>query len=129
MVSHMVQILDTLGTLNSNSEYDFLSALNPYVDNLNDPFNIDINPFSNLNINCKFYNEDSFFSEFESCTDILLLSDNIQSKFSGFCEFISQVKKKNIVFNIIAIQEIWFLTDPDKFYIPGYQKFIFKSRN
>ena len=90
----MVQILDTLGTLNSNSEYDFLSALNPYVDNLNDPFNIDINPFSNLNINCKFYNEDSFFSEFESCTDILLLSDNIQSKFSGFCEFISQVKKK-----------------------------------
>ena len=97
MVSHMVQILDTLGTLNSNSEYDFLSALNPYVDNLNDPFNIDINPFSNLNINCKFYNEDSFFSEFESCTDILLLSDNIQSlpsKFSGFCEFISQVKKK-----------------------------------
>lgn len=104
----MVHTLDTLGSLNSNSEYDFLSALNPYVDNLNDPPYININPFSNLNINCKYNNKD-FLSEFESCKDILLLSANIESvpsKFSAFCELISQVKKKTIVFDIIALQEI-----------------------
>ena len=61
-----------------------------------------------------------------------VLSVNIQSlssKFSGFYEFISQVKQKNIVFDIIALQELWSLPDPDKFFIPGYQRIIFKSRN
>ena len=40
-----------------------------------------------------------------------------------------RLSKKNIVFDIIALQELWSLPDPDKFFISGYQKIIFKSRN
>ena len=84
-----------------------------------------------MKIKCKYYDEDAFITEFESCKDILLLSANIQSlssKFSGLCDFIHQLRLKNVAFDVVALQEIWSLPDPDKFIIPGYQRILFKTR-
>ena len=60
-----------------------------------------------------------------------MLSANIQSlssKFSKLVEFISMLKSKNIILDLIALQEIWNVTDPNLFNIPGYQKIVIKTR-
>ena len=61
---------------------------------------------------------------------ITCLSLNIQSlpsKYNEFLDLINQFFSNNIHFDIIALQELWTLNDPDIFAINGY-KFIFKSR-
>jgi len=120
-----------LGSLNSNSEYDFSNELNLYFGNANDLFDIDVNPFENLKINCNYFDESTFISKLENCKEFILLSANIQSlssKFSKPVEFISMLKSKNIILDLIALQEIWNVTDPNLFNIPGYQKIVIKTR-
>ena len=97
VVSFTENIYNTLGSLNSNSEYDFFNKLNLYFENANDLFDIDVNPFENLKINCNYYDEKTFIYELENCKEFILLSANIQSlssKFSKLLEFTSLLKSK-----------------------------------
>ena len=97
VVSFTENIYNTLGSLNSNSEYDFFNKLNLYFGNANDLFDIDVNPFENLKINCNYYDETTFIYELENCKEFILLSANIQSlssKFSKLVEFTSLLKSK-----------------------------------
>ena len=120
-----------MGSLNSNFEYNFSNELNLYFGNANDLFDIDVNPFENLKINCNYFDESTFISKLENCKEFILLSANIQSlfsKFSKLVEFISMLKSKNIILDLIALQEIWNVSDPNLFNIPGYQKIVIKTR-
>ena len=60
------------------------------------------------------------------------MSFNIQSlpsKFTEFQEFISNFNVNRCSPDIILLQEIWNLQNPDLFHIPGYSPLIFKSRS
>ena len=77
VVSFTENIYNTLGSLNSNSEYDFFNKLNLYFENANDLFDIDVNPFKNLKINCNYYDEKTFIYELENCKEFIFLRANI----------------------------------------------------
>ena len=123
---------DNLGSLNNKNEYDLASTLNNYFNIQNDSFNADIDPFLNFKIMCKYYNESSLMSEFTGCNDFLILNANIQSlpsKFSELKDMLLQLQENNIMFDIIALQEIWSISDPEHFNLPGYQTLIYKTRS
>ena len=59
------------------------------------------------------------------------MSLNIQSlpsKFTEFEEFINDLCSKNCITDIICLQELWRLNDPDFFDLDNFHKLVFKSR-
>ena len=121
-----------MGALNSNNDYDLTGVLNWYLKNSNDPLSNDFDPFSNIKINCKYYDVSSLKNELLENSAFLILNANIQSltsKFSCFNDMIGEFMSCNIRFDIIALQETWDIVDPDHFYLPGYQRMFYKTRS
>ena len=61
----------------------------------------------------------------------LCLNWNIQSlpaKWTFFTEFLSELSNRNFSFDVIALQELWQLNEPELYSLPGYQKFIYRTR-
>ena len=117
--------------LNSNSLFDFLHLYNEDRDNDNSDDTVDDSPYANIDLKCDYFTEDEFIEQFGSNTGLSYLSLNIQSlaaKFDDFCEFIQEFSNKNFYFDIIPLQEVWKIHDPDVFRIDGYQELVFKSR-
>jgi len=61
-----------------------------------------------------------------------MMSLNIQglpAKFAEFEEFINELGRKIFIPDIICLQELWRINDPDFFDLQNYHKLIFKSRS
>ena len=89
-------------------------------------------PYINSEISCEYYDTENFLSTFGKMSNFLMISLNIQSlpaKFAEFEEFITELGSKNCIPDIICLQELWRLNDPDLFDLHNYQKLIFKSRS
>ena len=108
--------------------YDFISKFN----NLDlDDFNFD-NPFSNVEINSNYYDENEFCARYRNFSGLSLITWNIQSlnsKFDGFKEFISTLSEKNIIIDVFALQEVFNIENDNFFNIEGYDLFYKCRKN
>jgi exonuclease III len=112
--------------LGAGAGVDFLDILRGNDDD------IDLNsPYSNSEISCEIYDTANFTSTFSNSKNFSMMSLNIQSlqaKFSEFEEYIYELSRNNCNFDVICLQELWRLNDPDFFDLNNYQKLVFKSR-
>jgi hypothetical protein len=125
-----------LGNLIDNPDYDFLKALSSNNDPENNessfPFlNDDIDSPYNLNVFNSLYVDHLSVCNSPLNEKINILSLNVQSlsaKFSELKDFLDHCYAKNFLPDIILLQEIWQITDPNIFSLNNYQPLIFKCR-
>ena len=143
MVGDNVEV--PLDSLERDEQYDFLHQFSGnqsdtvFFDNVEDdnPFitnNAEINdcPYNNVRIDCQYYTETSFLDRFSTCNKFCLLNWNIwglASKWDALNDFLSELRSKTFLFDIIAFQEIFQLVRPEVYKIPGYQNIIFRCRS
>jgi len=102
---------------NEENESEFDHADTPYSQSIFDTSYIDIL---------------SYLDKQRNSTNISLLSLNIQSlpsKFNELTSLIISLSQNNCSPEIIALQEIWQVSDASHFPLPGYQPIIFKTRS
>lgn len=115
--------IEPLDSLNSNIRYDLTKDLNLYF-SLNDP------EYDFTDTPSDFFDSNTFISKFKHVNKPLYISLNIQSlmsKFNELKEFINLMLKAGLNIEIIALQEIWAIQNPDLINIPGFN-FISKER-
>ena len=116
---------DHIKSLNKNSNLNILPTL------IRADADADTNLYSMLTIDSNFYDSDSFISKFKGSNKPLFLNINIQSlnsKFEKLKCFIANITNKNIVIDIIALQETWHVRYPQLLLLPGFQPLIFSNR-
>ena len=110
---------------------NFASALNNWLtSNSENDEDIFDSPYEGNTISCEYYDNAQFTSKFKNINNLSILSFNIQSlsaKFTEFDEFVHSFGK--FKFDVICLQELWRLQNPDLFNLNGYHKLSFKSRN
>ncbi|MFO0002061.1 MAG: endonuclease/exonuclease/phosphatase family protein, partial [bacterium] len=110
-----------------NENLDFFTGYNRiYHDTA-----IDDNPYYAMQISSKFYDIESLASAEFIKNRPIFLSINIQSLQSKFEQLRSELDEcvsKNISIDVIALQEIWDVSHPELFVIPGYKPLICKKR-
>ena len=109
-----------------------ISHFSNVFDNNNHDSDPIVNPFLSKNLNCNFYDEDSFTSSFANCEMPIVLNINIQyllSKYENLKYLISRLGSKGIIIDIISLQEISNINDPLSISLPGFHPFIFNSRS
>ena len=117
-----------LDSLINDPNFDFFHQFNKFFDNDDDA---NTSPYGNLNINCVYLDEEQFVVKYQNIGNLSIMSINVQSlqaKFSELNEFISLLAENGCNPEIIALQELWHLNDPDIFILKDYQKLVFKSR-
>jgi len=116
-----------LDVLNHNENLDFFTGYNRiYHDTV-----LDDNPYYGMQISSKFYDIESLASAEFIRNRPIFLSINIQSLQSKFEQLRSELDEcasKNISIDVIALQEIWDVSHPELFVIPGYKPLICKKR-
>ena len=120
--------VDTLSALNNAAHLDFRTAYNRMYLDVND---INNDPYSDLIIDSKFYDMLSLPSIVNDNASPILLSINIQSLMSKYDElrsFIIEMSCKKIQIDVIAVQEVWEVREPEILSIPGFQNFVYKTR-
>lgn len=91
--------------------------------NVTDLFYSDDNPYENIQIDSKFYDNNEFFSTFSANNQPILLNLNVQSlnsKFSDLRVFVLEAMKTKVNIAIIALQETWKIPNIDSISIPGF---------
>ena len=129
----MADVTFDLDDLVSNNNFDFISSLSNTDGDSGHPFNLDViySPYSHSTFSTDYIDPIAFCSKFPSSPNLSLLSLNIQSlpsKFTEFFDLITLMTKSNCNPDILCLQEIWKISDPLPFSIPGYQPLIFTSR-
>ncbi len=107
--------------LNNNPDLDFFTKFKQ---------NPDIVPFVEYSLDCKYYDENCFISEYKNNGNQIVLSINIQSLASKFDELLNIIDKfesKGVNIAIIALQEVWLIPENSHFYIKGFN-FVSKTR-
>ena len=113
-----------LETLNKNPDLDFF---------LNNNSLLRSSSYEMLtnDLNYGFINEDKLSESFsENENSFLTLSMNIQSlcsKFNDLHTFLASLKQKKVKINLLSLQEVWKIPDPNLLQLPGY-KFFYKAR-
>jgi hypothetical protein len=111
--------------LNANPHYDLTNIeLFQPNDDLND------NPYANVEIDSLFYDNNSFRNNFASSRNPIILNINIQSlqsKFENLKNFLLSSLNDKIPIDIIALHEIWQISDPNSINIPGFS-FVYIQR-
>ena len=113
---------DVERTLNDNIDLDFFRKYEEYFS--------EGSPYEYIDIECKYYTENSFFNEHKKSQNSLILNLNIQSlssKFEPLKELLNISQNNNVLYEIITMQEIWKIVNPEAFNIPGY-KFVYTDR-
>ena len=113
--------------LNADMSHNIMDKLLNDNDNDND----NVNPYSEINFNSCFYNQESFIDKFSNSKCPLFLNLNIQSlnsKYEKLKNFILTLTNKGIQIEIIALQETWKIKHIQLLNIPGFQPIIFKNR-
>ena len=120
---------DRVGSIHqilNNIEYDFLSR---YKDSTLNDNNFE-NPYYEIDLSCKYFDNKQFIEKLKQFQTLKFLSWNIQSlnsKFIQLKEYIDYLKENKTKVDIIALQEVWAIQDPDIFKIDDYI-FIHKCR-
>ena len=121
-----------LGSLNANPNLDISNSINTFNANLNNFLNEhDADPFDGYDINSVFYDEPTFTDKLKNSKNPLILNLNIQglnSKFDKLSELTDVLEQKNVLVDIIAIQETWEINNVDLISLSNFQRFVFKSR-
>ena len=115
---------DRISNIQSDRNYNFHAKLKTQ----NDDEIID--PFENIEIQCKYSNIDETISKMKSNKGLKLLSWNIRSLASNFLQFkdfLNSFQLENCFFDIIALSEVWSLRDSNLFQLDNYNM-ILKSR-
>ena len=115
---------DRISNIQSDRNYNFHAKLRAQ----NDDEIID--PFENIEIQCKYSNIDETISKMKSNKGLKLLSWNIRSLASNFLQFkdfLNSFQLENCFFDIIALTEVWSLRDSNLFQLDDYNM-ILKSR-
>jgi hypothetical protein len=89
------------------------------------------NAFTNVNLDSKYFDMESFTTKYAKSKTPLILSVNIQSLFSKFDhlkDFIIELLSKNVPIDAIAIQETWQISQPNQIQISGFHPFIYETR-
>ena len=97
----------------------------------NNSNDIDVNdsPYEGNAISCEYYDVVQFADKFKHSPNLSMLSLNIQSITAKFDEFNDLLQSlENFKFDVICLQEIWKMHNPDLFHLNGYHKLLFKSR-
>jgi exonuclease III len=117
---------DAIYELNRNPVLDFQHQYN----RLYNDENLDDDPYSNFNIASKFHDLNSI-SHLCANGQPIYISLNIQSlnsKFEEFKQFIIELQLKNVIIDVIALQETWEIQFSDLLTIPGFQTIVYKNR-
>ncbi len=119
---------NSLLALNNAADLDFRNSydliLREFDENVYEPY-------SNVDITSNYYDMYTLPSISHDDTSPLFLSINIQSlnsKHSELCNQILDLTSKNLLIDVIAIQETWDICQPDLLSIPGFQSFVYKNR-
>jgi hypothetical protein len=116
-------IESTLTELNNCINLDMQqSLLNVFGDD-------DDNPYSLINIDAKFYDPNSFMTQFSNDSRPLFLNLNVQSlnsKHSELSIFINELYCKNIFPDVMCLQEIWQIPDENIVSLQDYN-FVYKK--
>jgi hypothetical protein len=113
--------------LNDMAELDFFTEYNREYHDVE----IDDDPYFGINVSSKFYDLNSLASAEFVKNVPLIISLNIQSlqsKFEQLSLEIAELSEKNIVIDVIALQEVWDIWYPELFCIPGFKPLICKVR-
>jgi len=117
-----------LGSLVSNSDLDFISAITQDEDDLLDTSDT---PYSQSTFSTVYTDPLSYTTLNFPNSNLSIFSLNIQSlpsKFNEFCDLINLLLKNDCCPEIICLQEIWQITDPTPFHLPGFQPIIYRCR-
>jgi hypothetical protein len=127
-----------LGNLTDNPLYDFIKVLSSNSDNenSNDSFSFfesdDLDsPYNNGNFDSVYVDHVSVCNS-RLNEKINIMSLNIQSlpaKFSELLYFINHCSQYNFLPDIILLQEIWQIADPNIFSLKNYQPLVYKCRD
>jgi hypothetical protein len=107
-----------LGDLNSMENYDFFYN-KPLLTDPDNP-----NPYDSIPNKCKFFVFSSFTSPLPNPSEPIFLSTNIQclqSKFESLKHYILSLTSKNIPITVIALQEIWQISEHANLTFPGFK--------
>jgi len=122
------------GDLGSNPDFDFINKLR-LNNNDDEPDFLNTedtdSPYCNEKFNCQFLDETAFVTKYANNNSLSIMSLNIQSlpsKYRELCEFIDLCSDNNCIPDIICLQELWHVVDPDLFRINGYQPLIYQCR-
>lgn len=124
MITDNIQLAD----LQNENCYDFLEQI--ITNNADGDVQFDDSPYSNINLNCQYFEEQEVIDKFKDLNKISFLSWNIQSlpsKFTELKDFLDFHREQGFSFDIIALQEIWTIHDEDLFNLENYN-FFFKQR-
>lgn len=114
----MVLINNELDWMNSHETYDLYKYL--VSNGLDDLYNLDITS------NCQYFNENTLYNTLSN-TNVTVMSSNIQSlpaKFESLKTFLQVSQVNNRMFDFVALQKIWRLTDPSLFNPSNYNMII-----
>jgi exonuclease III len=116
-----------LNIINTQAELDFFTSYNEVYrdDNLND------DPFFGVNLNSSFQDIESLADICKQSKRSIYLSLNVQSlmsKHEKLAMEISELEQKNVIIDVIAIQEIWDIRYPELVSLDGFNPIIFKKR-
>ena len=102
-----------------NIDYDFLTKFNN--SNLN-RFDFE-SPYYDLDLSCKYFNDNEFIEKCANIKNLKFMSWNIQSlnsKFEQLKDYIDFLKTKIIQIDVIALQETFSIINPDMFKLDNY---------
>ena len=115
--------------ISADDQFDFIKKI--LEPDTNDQFEIfNTSPYNETNISTSYINVDSVPTKSNN-NSLILMSLNIQSlaaKFNEFSDLINYMMTQNKAPDIICLQELWKITDPDQFELDVYQPLIFNTR-
>jgi hypothetical protein len=117
---------DSLSVFNNAPNLDFRTL----YDRTYRDFDLDNDPYSNVEINSKYYDMYSIPDDTDNHNAPLFISINIQrlnSKYEELRNQIVELSSKNISVDVIAIQETWEICLPEALTIPGFQPILYKT--
>lgn len=122
--------IDQLAT---NDQFDFITKLLAFEQD-DDQFDLyNTSPYKEININTSYIDIDSIpTSNSNRNKSLLIMSLNIQSlasKFNEFSDLISHLSSIKKSPDIICLQELWQIIDPDLFDLDGYQPLKLNTRS
>ena len=113
----------------NDPNFNFFQQFNTFFDNDDDA---NLSPYGDCTVSCDYMDEDQFIVKYKNTSNMSILSMNVQSlqsKFSELTDFIDQLCINDCQPDIIALQELWIINDPDILSLKGYHKLVYKSRS
>ena len=103
-------VIFSIDNLNVDPSFNFSNSLfNSKLLNTQDDDSND-SPYSNLDVQCSYFDENQYINNFKNLKNISILSLNIQSLSSKFAEFQELIQNLQIYKcepDILCIQETW----------------------